>query len=66
MNSNRLIDVDKVWCGQCREVFYELRDYELSECPHCKRPLNDPDVEHNHSIRIEVDFKTGEVKINKK
>jgi hypothetical protein len=64
MNSNRFIEVDKSRCGFCREVFYEFRDYELDQCPHCLSVLSGTmscDVEETLEIEVEVDYKTGKL-----
>jgi hypothetical protein len=66
MNSNRVIEVNRTWCNHCSEAFYELRDYELSECPHCNRELGEPDTDGGFEINMEIDSKTGEIKVVKK
>jgi hypothetical protein len=66
MNSNRSITINKTLCNYCLESFYELTDYELSECPHCLTTLEGKgscDIEETLETRIEVDFITGKVKV---
>jgi Zn finger protein HypA/HybF involved in hydrogenase expression len=63
--SNRLIEVSKSYCPHCEKPFYELDGYELSDCPHCEQDLGSIDYDSQTSVRIFVDFKTGEVKMHK-
>lgn len=66
MNSNRFIEVDSTRCEACQKLFYELRDYELSECPHCGIVLehkNSCTIEGGYEIGIEVDCHTGKLRI---
>jgi uncharacterized protein with PIN domain len=65
MNSNGLITINKTLCNYCLESFYELKDYELSECPHCHESLEDMssfEVEETIEAQIVVDFVTGALK----
>jgi hypothetical protein len=66
MNSNRFIEVDSTRCNACQKLFYELRNYELSDCPHCEIVLEHKgscNVEGGYEVRIEVDSKTGKLRI---
>ena len=66
MNSNRVIEIDKARCNSCLKVYYEFKDYELDECPHCNKSLKckySYDIELTMVKEIEIDFNTGQVKI---
>ncbi|MBG9548405.1 hypothetical protein [Cytobacillus firmus] len=66
VNSNRVLEIDTTGCYQCGESFYEFRDYELSECPHCKGELvNACSIDGTKEVRIEVDSITGKITLDK-
>lgn len=59
------IDVNKLKCSFCSEIFYELDGYELLECPHCQEDFNsddEVDLVSRQIAEIEIDHKTGELR----
>ncbi|TCJ05059.1 hypothetical protein [Cytobacillus praedii] len=66
VNSIRIMEVDMTSCHHCGETFYEFRDYELSECPHCKEELvNSCSIDGTKEVQIEVDSMTGKIILDK-
>lgn len=59
------VGIDKVKCGHCSEIFYEINGYELSECPHCRMSLDSVDdvtIVGNRNAEIEIDPKSGKLR----
>lgn len=60
--SNMPIEINKMWCEQCQEPFYEIDDHELEECPNCgyefyQSPSKDDWDSETYTLI--VDHKTG-------
>lgn len=56
----------KMRCTSCGEVFYELGNEEVDECPSCGVPLHDEERTEELSMtwnRLSVNHKTGVLKI---
>lgn len=65
MNSACCIDINKIKCLDCNNVFYEVAQDELNNCPYCGVEISymgaNYRVEDRSSINLEVDFKTGKI-----
>lgn len=60
--SNMAIEINKMWCEQCQEPFFELEDRELDECPNCGREFHQApskDDWDSDTYTLIVDHKTG-------
>jgi len=65
MNSEISIDVSKVECLDCNNIFYESTQDELENCPYCNTEIDYRKGNYKildvTSVDFEIDFKTGEI-----
>jgi len=65
MNSKVSIDINKVECLDCNNIFYESIQDEFENCPYCNTEIDyrkeNYQILDTTSIDFKVDFKTGKI-----